>query len=100
MRAEEIAISCRALGRGIEQAMVTEAVRRALLDLPATRVHFQFMEGPRNAPAQEFLTEFAGRPIGPEGATVVWESAHAASILARYPVTITHRDNREPRRDS
>jgi FkbH-like protein len=92
LRAEEIAISCRALGRGIEHAMVTEAVRRALLDLPATRVHFQFTEGRRNAPAQEFLAEYAGRPIGPEGATVVWEEARAVSILARYPITITHED--------
>lgn len=92
LRAEEIAISCRALGRGIEHAMVTEAVKRALRDLPAAQVHFQFTEGPRNAPAQEFLAEYAGRPIEPGGFTLVWDAAQARAILAKYPVTIMHED--------
>lgn len=92
LRVEEIAVSCRALGRGIEHAMVTEAVRRALLDLPATHVHFELREGPRNAPAREFLAEYVGHPVGPDGATVAWDDSRAAAVLARYPVTIAHED--------
>ncbi|HEX7235741.1 MAG TPA: HAD-IIIC family phosphatase, partial [Gammaproteobacteria bacterium] len=86
LRVEEVAISCRALGRGIEHVMVTEAVRRALLDLPALQVHFELREGPRNAPAREFLAEYVERPVGPHGVTMTWDDSRAASILARYPV--------------
>lgn len=85
---EEIAVSCRALGRNIEHAMVTEALRRALQDLPAREVHFAFREGPRNGPARAFLTEYAGREPVPDGVMLAWDPRRAARRLAQLPVTI------------
>jgi FkbH-like protein len=90
--ADELVISCRALGRSIEHAMVTEAVRLVRRELPATHVRFRFQEGPRNAPAREFLTEYAGRPLEADGVTVAWDEAREREILARFPITLHHED--------
>nr|QQZ51410.1 hypothetical protein JKL49_10525 [Phenylobacterium glaciei] len=43
---EELVISCRALGRKLEDLMVTEALRRALAELPASKVVFNHVTGP------------------------------------------------------
>ena len=88
LAADEIVISCRALGRGIEQAMVTEAVRLARRDLPAAKVHFRFQEGPRNGPAREFLTKYAGQAPDGNGLTMTWDESLEREILNRFPITI------------
>jgi FkbH-like protein len=85
--ADEMVISCRALGRGIEEFMVTEALRLVLQDLPAREVRFAFTEGPRNGPARDFLTAYTGKPIGPGGVTISWDEERAAALMARFPVT-------------
>jgi FkbH-like protein len=90
--ADEIVISCRALGRNIEHAIVTEALRRALQELPAGEVRFAFREGPRNGPARAFLAEYAGRAPGADGVSVPWDPARAAQLLGRLPVTIVHEE--------
>lgn len=87
---DEIVISCRALGRNIEQAMVTEALRRALRDLPASEVRFVFREGPRNSPARAFLAEYAGLSPGADFASIPWDDATATESMARVPVSIVH----------
>jgi len=60
---EEICISCRALGRGIEDVLVTEAL--AGIARRASNVRdfvFRLVDGPRNAPARDWLERFtAGR---------------------------------------
>jgi FkbH-like protein len=88
LAADEIVISCRALGRGIEHAMVTEAVRLACRDLPASQVRFRYQQGPRNGPARDFLTEYVGRAPDGDGLTQSWDEARAQEILARFPVTV------------
>lgn len=65
---EELVISCRALGRKLEDLMVTEALRRALIELPADKVRFNHVTGSRNAPAREWLAAFTGRELGEQGA--------------------------------
>ena len=57
---EDLCISCRALGRNLEDTMIVEAVNRILSRLPARRVAFEYTLGPRNAPAREWLSRFAG----------------------------------------
>ena len=60
---EELVISCRALGRRLEDLMVTEALRRAMIELPARKVVFRYLAAPRNAPAREWLTAFTGQAL-------------------------------------
>jgi len=89
---DEIVISCRALGRNIEAAMVTEALRRALQDLPATEVRFTFRQGPRNGPARAFLADYTG--MDPEGVFVSmpWDDAKATELMARLPLSVAHEE--------
>lgn len=51
-------LSCRALGRGVEHAMVRELARLAEAR-GLTRLAFEFVEGPRNGPARRFLSDLA-----------------------------------------
>ena len=90
--ADEIVISCRALGRNVEHAIVTEALRRALEELPAGEVRFAFREGPRNGPARAFLAEYAGRAPGADGVSVSWDPGRAARLFERLPVTVVHEE--------
>lgn len=60
---EELVISCRALGRKLEDLIVGEAIRRVLREMQATVVRFEFVTGPRNQPALDWLREFTGRPL-------------------------------------
>ena len=89
---DEVVISCRALGRNIEQAMVTEALRRGLRDLPASEVRFAFREGARNGPARAFLAEYAGLVPGADVASMPWDDAGARESMARVPVSIVHEE--------
>ena len=56
---EEICISCRALGRGIEDTLITEALagiaRRAS---NARELVFRFVDGARNAPARDWMERY------------------------------------------
>ena len=51
---DTLLMSCRALGRGIEEA-VLYGVREAVEASGATRLLAPFVEGPRNQPVREFL---------------------------------------------
>jgi FkbH-like protein len=61
---DSLLLSCRALGRGIEDALLY-GVRRAVEPSGATRLLAPFVEGPRNQPIRDFLMrsgfrEYAG----------------------------------------
>ncbi|HZT73256.1 MAG TPA: HAD-IIIC family phosphatase [Terriglobales bacterium] len=83
----ELAISCRALGRRLEDLMVAEAVHAVLAELPASRVEFLHRTGPRNAPARDWLMRFAG-PLPDEGRAPVGDEFMKVTARA-YPVTVT-----------
>ncbi len=87
---DELVVSCRALGRGVEPVILTEGLRLALRDLPAREVQLRYRAGPRNAPALAFLAEYAGRPVGPEGVSIPWDAARAERTLAALPISIVH----------
>jgi FkbH-like protein len=73
---EEIAISCRALGRQIEDVLITEAVRGIVREHAAgsgslSALHIFFREGPRNRPARDWLAARFGRqPANGEWLTI------------------------------
>ena len=64
---ESLLMSCRVIGRGIEEAFVTEIARRAL-SLGARRLSITFERSEKNQPAETFVQKFFGhdRAISPE----------------------------------
>lgn len=65
---DEIAISCRALGRGAEDALICAAVVRACRELGVDVARFVVKEGPRNEPARNWVSAIT--PELAPGATV------------------------------
>ncbi len=55
---DECFVSCRALGRGIEDVIVLGAVERILERFGTKRLKVLFKAGPRNAPAAAFVEKF------------------------------------------
>lgn len=60
---DEIAISCRALGRSLEPAMLAAALSGVAKGLDAKRLLIPVVDGPRNDPARAWLADFA-EPLG------------------------------------
>jgi FkbH-like protein len=60
---EELCISCRALGRRLEDLVVSHMIASGPLFEGSSRVIFGFIDGPRNHPARRWLEEFKGESI-------------------------------------
>jgi len=58
LRIEEICVSCRALGRHLEDVMLGRAIRLVGDGHAVTRVIVAFRAGPRNQPARAWLSRF------------------------------------------
>jgi len=73
---DEICISCRALGRNVESAMIALALAPIVDRYGLRDIAFAFREGPRNLPARMWLTSFTGvQGVANGGAvSVAWES--------------------------
>jgi FkbH-like protein len=86
---DDLCISCRAMGRFLEDAIVAEALRVAVGDGGVRSVRFAHKPGPRNAPARAWLGAFTGRPVdGEDELEWPWSDERLSSILAATPVTI------------
>jgi predicted enzyme involved in methoxymalonyl-ACP biosynthesis len=55
---DELFISCRALGRGIEEIMILGAVKLALGRLNTNLLKVNFIKGERNTPAEIFVNKY------------------------------------------
>jgi FkbH-like protein len=77
---EELCISCRALGRGLEDIMVAKALSAAWPQWPGKPLEFEQAAGPRNDPARQWLRRVAG------------EASDAAVDRVRVPLSFL--DNR------
>lgn len=58
---DELFISCRALGRGIETIIINEAILLGLQVLNVKKLRVNFLEGPRNKPAKNFYDNFLSK---------------------------------------
>jgi len=86
---DEIDVSCRALGRQLEELMIMEAVRRAIGPAPVTDVAFAFRPGPRNAPARTFFEGIGGPlPAGDSWILMPWDGAQVQRLVASTPVRV------------
>ncbi|WP_116449860.1 HAD-IIIC family phosphatase [Blastococcus litoris] len=86
---EGVSISCRALGRRIETAVVESAVALLAGD-DVDEVAFLHATGERNGPALEWLAGYTGRALGADGIAVVdWDARVVRSRAGERPVSIT-----------
>ena len=89
---EEICISCRALGRQLEDLFITAGVSGMLnqSDRIQTLV-FPFQEGPRNQPAKGWLRNYCGKTDkrNIEMYYKPWHPERAEEAIRRFPVTIS-----------
>ena len=90
---DELAMSCRALGRGVETPLVLAALRRVNDELGTMTVVFPFVRGPRNEPARRWLTELTGfDPVETGQAVLEWGSADVQARLAGAPMIMQWED--------
>lgn len=90
---EEFCISCRALGRDLEDVMALEAIRSASNALEGIRrLMFRPVVGPRNQPARDWLARFGGEvePDPTGWVTLEWNRSAADELVAGTPVIIEH----------
>jgi len=55
---DELFISCRALGRGVEEIMIMNAIKFALNKLNTVHLRVNFVKGDRNKPAESFVNQY------------------------------------------
>lgn len=67
---DEWVISCRALGRGLEDYMTTHALGAAARGRGVRRIAFTHATGPRNNPARAWLAAYAAQPLVGESGSV------------------------------
>jgi FkbH-like protein len=98
LRVEEICISCRALGRGLEELMVCSSINRVAAALGCDEVAFAYALGARNAPARDWLAAFTGHPLGtPDGyCHLGWPPVGLATRLQSIPVQIDWKESSPP----
>ncbi len=90
---EELCISCRALGRGIEDALIIAAINAAIkafaprASAAIADVSFAYDQGPRNHPARTWLERFSGRPLDQRGTLLIpWNAEEHAASLQALPI--------------
>lgn len=82
LRIEAFLLSCRALGRGVEYSLLNEVGKRAVSRRLA-RVEIDVRSGPRNTPAQEFITRVgAATPADAHGQATIALDGHLASRVS------------------
>jgi len=90
VRIEELAISCRALGRGLEDIMIAGALHLAFAkDVAALPLMFRHCTGPRNHPARSWLARRCSAELSAEEwQHVPWWGKEACGITEN--ITIKH----------
>ena len=83
-----LCISCRALGRGIEDTLVVTALACAAAKLHTKDVAFTYDLGPRNAPARDWLAQFGGQPLTDERGRLLVPEAKFKDQKCDLPVRI------------
>jgi FkbH-like protein len=90
---DEICVSCRALGRQIEDVMILGAIHGLLEQWSTAPSHIAFAvaKAPRNAPARDWLARVAGRALADDDTVVMmaWDAANIAELMRSTPVKIT-----------
>jgi FkbH-like protein len=79
---DEVCVSCRALGRGLEDLLVLGAVRAGFADgFVPSDLCVRYAAGPRNGPALQWLRKLTGEPVAGESGIVRVEWARCATLI-------------------
>lgn len=84
---QELAISCRALGRRIENILIVHSIKCLMRQLATSHVQVQYATGLRNAPARDWLTQFSGTELDAQGAIDLTPQINDFNEEA-FPVTL------------
>lgn len=86
---DELAVSCRALGRGVETPFVLAVLARVLKGTATDEVVFRYVPGPRNDPARAWIVGLTGcNPDQRVGAVMRWDPEAAETRLTESPITV------------
>ena len=91
-RVSALAVSCRALGRGVEHALIA-ALGRCVARTAVPRIVFPFVATARNVPAQRFLDEVCGSIRG-EAYELATKTAVALRFVPSEPPSEPERPDR------
>lgn len=58
LQVEDMFVSCRALGRGLDDVVVLGAIKCAADQLGCTKIGIEFQKGDRNGPAEDFVAKY------------------------------------------
>lgn len=88
---DEVCISCRALGRGLENLMLVGALRAVATARPFAQVRLRYATGPRNGPARTWLHALSGAALDEQGSLSIplatllaLDNAHALNVSIDY----------------
>ena len=86
---DEVSVSCRALGRNVENPMIALALAPIIEKCGLRDLVFWFREGPRNLPARMWLSSFTGEQFISDGGfqTVAWQEVPQRDEHLRAPIT-------------
>ena len=84
---DEICVSCRALGRGIENLIIAHALRAMIEEASGVlrQIRFRYRFGPRNQPAIKWLKKFTEAALPCESEYIEGEVSQLNAV--DYPVT-------------
>jgi FkbH-like protein len=86
---EELCVSCRALGRGIEDHLLAAAVGRLMTEFGSGIAAVVYQPGPRNEPLRAWLAAHSRTPVsGPGEVVLSWDAGACAALLADAPITV------------
>ncbi|MEP7063566.1 MAG: HAD-IIIC family phosphatase [Betaproteobacteria bacterium] len=84
LHVEEIVVSCRALGRRLEDVMLTRALQLMAEGRAPTQVVFVVQQGARNSPAREWVARYSGNDSLPASCRI---AIPIARVAVRTPST-------------
>lgn len=89
---EEIDISCRALGRQIEDALLLTGIRLLNADKDPMTVTFRWTKGPRNKPAMDWLRTWVTEFREDGTAVMTWDRETVEKAISATPAELIKED--------
>lgn len=87
---EELCVSCRALGRGIEDFMLAAAVGRLMDEFEVDSAAVAYAPGPRNEPARAWLAAHSAVDVsGPTEVVLDWDAQTCRRLVSSSPIAVT-----------
>ncbi|MGY1592804.1 HAD-IIIC family phosphatase [Geodermatophilus sp. SYSU D00708] len=87
---EELCISCRALGRDVEDVLLAAALGRLMEATGTGSAAVVYTPGPRNEPARAWLEEHSSTPVDAPGeVSLPWDPAACRALVSGSPVAVT-----------